>query len=283
MSKKIVNYIIIIFSIILAIAVVLPTGTASKVNPLGYNSICSFAPISSIIFMAVAGFAFLRLKKYSTDVSVVKDNSQLAKTGRRKKFPISYVIRMVFSLVGFIYALLFTIRGISILVFIILNFSNIFSVINSRSLADVNVHNSLIEIFNNSPVHWFQSGILIFNFLIMIHGIIGVYYIFSTGYKVKPMNTEKKLFYLQILSSVAILIFVIAQIRTSGGTIVMMGVFWILNILISVLGGYHIGKGFYNAGITLGITLSERSRKVMIKSAWFVGTLSVAQIIASFL
>lgn len=48
----------IIFTIIyfsLALVTALPTGTASKVSLLGYNALCSFTPISSIIFLVLGG------------------------------------------------------------------------------------------------------------------------------------------------------------------------------------------------------------------------------------
>ncbi len=59
-----------IFVTILAIIALLPTGTASKVNPLGYNSLCSFAPFSSIILLVIGGVLFFTSRKKNTDDDV---------------------------------------------------------------------------------------------------------------------------------------------------------------------------------------------------------------------
>lgn len=61
MSKK--NIVLAVVMIILAIASVLPTGTASKVNILGYNSLCSFSPVSALILIAIAVASILIAKK----------------------------------------------------------------------------------------------------------------------------------------------------------------------------------------------------------------------------
>ncbi len=52
----------IIFTIIyfsLALVTAFPTGTASKVSLLGYNALCSFTPISTIILLALGGLHFI--------------------------------------------------------------------------------------------------------------------------------------------------------------------------------------------------------------------------------
>ena len=97
------------------------------------------------------------------------------------------------------------------------------------------------------------------------------------------MTKEKKLFYLQIISSIAVFIFVIFQIRTSGETAVRIGAFWALCILLAALGGYHIGRGFFNACITLGITFSNRSRKIIMVLACIIAGFSLLQISVSFI
>lgn len=63
MSKKTFLNILMVIATLLAILVLLPLGTATKDNGLGYNSLCSFAPFSSIILLIIAGFAFLVSKK----------------------------------------------------------------------------------------------------------------------------------------------------------------------------------------------------------------------------
>jgi hypothetical protein len=56
-EKQLPNH--IVFTIVyfsLALATALPTGTASKASLMGYNALCSFTPISTIIFLALGGF-----------------------------------------------------------------------------------------------------------------------------------------------------------------------------------------------------------------------------------
>ncbi len=194
----------------------------------------------------------------------------------KRKFPFAYIARLIFTLIGFIYALIFTIKGIFLLLAI---FSKVLGGLEGK----ISINQILIEVFNNSPNHWFDVIIRVFNILILIHAVIGVYYILSTSFKTKPMSKEKKLFLLQIVSSIAILIFIILLIKTSGITDLRMGVFWVLNILISIFGGYHIGKGFFNACITLGITLTQRSRRVIRVLAWIIGAFSIMQITVSLI
>jgi hypothetical protein len=48
----------IVFTVVytvLAIVAALPTGTASKNCLLGYNALCSFTPVSTVILLALAG------------------------------------------------------------------------------------------------------------------------------------------------------------------------------------------------------------------------------------
>lgn len=194
----------------------------------------------------------------------------------KRKFPFAYIARLIFTLIGFIYALIFTIKGIFLLLVI---FSKVLGGLEGK----ISINQTLIEVFNNSPNHWFDVIIRVFNILILIHAVIGVYYILSTSFKTKPMSKEKKLFLMQIISSIAILIFIILLIKTSGVTDLRMGVFWVLNILISIFGGYHIGKGFFNACITLGITLTQRSRRVIRVLAWIIGAFSIMQITVSLI
>ena len=40
---------------VLIIVTLIPNASASKVSMLGYKALCSFSPISSIIFLALAG------------------------------------------------------------------------------------------------------------------------------------------------------------------------------------------------------------------------------------
>lgn len=59
-----------IFMILLAIITLLPIKVADKVSALGYHSFCSFAPISTIILLAVGGILFFTSRKKNTDDDV---------------------------------------------------------------------------------------------------------------------------------------------------------------------------------------------------------------------
>jgi hypothetical protein len=64
-SKKVPTHVVFIVIYVLgAIVTLLPTGTASKDCLLGYNALCSFTPISTAVFVALAGLhIFLHLRK----------------------------------------------------------------------------------------------------------------------------------------------------------------------------------------------------------------------------
>jgi hypothetical protein len=60
----------IIFTIVylsLALVTAVPTGTASKISLLGYNALCSFTPISTIILLALGS---LHLYSYKRNTAV---------------------------------------------------------------------------------------------------------------------------------------------------------------------------------------------------------------------
>ncbi len=203
----------------------------------------------------------------------------MKKTTNKPKSQLAYIIHMLFSLLGFIFILLFCIKGIFSLVYLIMNYKSVVGSLAGEAITS----QTLIELFKYSPGPWFDAIMRIFTILIMLHAIVGGFRIMSTSFKMKPMIKGKKSFYLHILSSIAILIFVFFMMRRTGGNIVQIRMFWALNVLISVLGGYHLARGFYNACITLGISLSIRTRKVVMVLSWIVGGLSIMQIAASFM
>ena len=41
--------------VLLAVVTLLPTGTASKASLLGYEALCSFTPISTVMLLALGG------------------------------------------------------------------------------------------------------------------------------------------------------------------------------------------------------------------------------------
>lgn len=209
-------------------------------------------------------------------------------TKSKRKTPFAYIARLIFTLLGLMYTLIFSIKGICLLTYIFLNFNRIASTLQAgiftkSPAGEININQAIIEVLKYSPSHWFDAILGVFNILILIHGSIGAYYIMSTSFKLRPMPKEKKLFYLQLLSSIAVLIFVIVQIRTTGATVVRMGAFWVMNILIAVLGGYHIGNGVFNACITLGITITQRKARIIKVVAWSIAAVSIVQITASLI
>jgi hypothetical protein len=48
---------------LLALVTLMPTGTASKTCLLGYNALCSFSPISTIILLALGGLHIFLQKR----------------------------------------------------------------------------------------------------------------------------------------------------------------------------------------------------------------------------
>ena len=48
---------------VLIVVTLIPNASASKVSMLGYKAFCSFSPISSIIFLALAGLHIFLYKK----------------------------------------------------------------------------------------------------------------------------------------------------------------------------------------------------------------------------
>jgi hypothetical protein len=68
-NRKIpVHVIFTIVYIILAIVASLPTGTASKNCLLGYNALCSFTPISTVILLALGILHVYLHKKASAKI-----------------------------------------------------------------------------------------------------------------------------------------------------------------------------------------------------------------------
>ena len=68
-DKKISTHTIFMgVELVLAVLTLLPTGTASKACLLGYNSLCSFTPISTIILLSLVGLHFYLHQKEQAKV-----------------------------------------------------------------------------------------------------------------------------------------------------------------------------------------------------------------------
>lgn len=212
----------------------------------------------------------------------------MSKAAAPKKFPFAYIIRLLFTLIGFVYALLFSIKGIGLLLYIFSNYSNGISeilphIFNLSKTEGASVNQAIIEILKYSPGYFYDAVMHVLNILILLHGVIGAYYILSTSFKMKPELREKRLFYLHLLSSIAVLLFIILLAGASGETVTRMRSFWGFSLLLAVLGGYHIGKGFFNSCITLGIVSGRRSRRAILIPAWIIAGVSIMQIAVFFI
>ncbi len=212
----------------------------------------------------------------------------MSTTKKQIKLPIAYVMRYVFSLIGFLYIVLFTVRGISsIISTIVINHEGIGKLLTG-ALAEnhteqITLYNNIVDTLKNTSVYGLDLALGIFNFLIIFHGVIGVGYVLTTNFKSKKMTREKAMFYLQIVSAAGAMFVIIALMMFLGGKIGHMRLFAVLDVLIIVLGGYHLGKGFFNACITLGISISHRSMVIVKVLSWIAAIISLVQIIILFI
>jgi membrane-bound ClpP family serine protease len=94
------------------------------------------------------------------------------------------------------------------------------------------------------------------------------------------MLKEKALIYLQILSAVGAT-FVISALKSPGRA--ASGVIGITGVLAAVLGSFHIANGFVNACITLGISVSPKTKLIVKILSWIIAVFSMLQIVILFL
>jgi len=55
-------------------------------------------------------------------------------------------------------------------------------------------------------------------------------------------------------------------------------IFWILGSLVAALGSFHIANGFFNACITLGISVSPKTKLIVKILSWIIAVFSMLQI-----
>lgn len=190
------------------------------------------------------------------------------------------MIRTLFSAIGFLFVLLFTVRGIYQVAFTIANHANDIGALLSGSSAGQGEHwSAILAALKQSPSPVFDVILLILCSLIMIHGVFGIYYAISTDYNVTKMFKEKALLYLQILSAFGAVFVIMALTMPSGKTATHSVIFWILGCLIAVLGSFHIANGFFNACITLGISVSPKTKLIVKILSWIIAVFSMLQII----
>jgi hypothetical protein len=61
-AKKVILILFVITWLVLAPATLIPRATAHHVSYLGYKAVCSFAPFSTLICLALAAFFYLLLR-----------------------------------------------------------------------------------------------------------------------------------------------------------------------------------------------------------------------------
>lgn len=119
--------------------------------------------------------------------------------------------------------------------------------------------------------------------LIIIHGVIGVFYAILTDYNIKSMLRDKAWFYLQIISAFGAVFVVIALMIPSSNATSHTAAFWLIITLVAVLGSFHIANGFVNACITLGISVSNHIKMAVGVLSWIIAVISMLQIFIIFI
>ncbi len=203
-------------------------------------------------------------------------------SNKKMKFPMPFFIRQLFSVIGFLFTILFTIRGICQAVLTYKNYSEeISSAFSAKDIA-----NGLSIIINNLKhpyIPVLDLCLTVLCILVMVHGVIGCYYAITTEYSLKRMFKEKGWFYLQILSTFGAVYVIIAILRPMSEMKTHSLVFWLVTILIAFIGAFHIANGFYNASITMGISVSHKTKLTFRILAWIVAIISVLQILVYFI
>jgi succinate dehydrogenase/fumarate reductase cytochrome b subunit len=142
---------------------------------------------------------------------------------------------------------------------------------------------AILGALKQSPSPVFDVVLLILCGLIVIHGIIGVCFAISTDFNITKMLKEKALLYLQILSALGATFVIIALTSPTGKTASHSGIIGITGVLAAVLGSFHIANGFVNACITLGISVSQKTKFIVKILSWIIAVFSMIQIIILFL
>lgn len=142
---------------------------------------------------------------------------------------------------------------------------------------------ALLGALKQSPNPIFDVVLMILCGLMIIHAIIGVYYAISTDFNITKMFKEKAFIYLQILSALGATFVINALTSPAGKTASHSGVIGITGVLAAVLGSFHIANGFVNACITLGISVSQKTKFIVKILSWIIAVFSVIQIVVLFL
>ena len=201
---------------------------------------------------------------------------------KRKLLPATFIAKEIFSLIGFLSALLLTVRGICQVIYIFARRSTITAVTQS-GIDPESYLPIVIKVLKNQHIAVLDMLLMILCCFVLFHGILGVYYAIKTDLNIRKMFRGKVWFYLQIISAVAVVFVVMAFIKPAGEIAEHSVISWILTVLAALLGSFHIANGFYNACITLGISVSGKSRRAARIVECTVAVFSMLQIFILFI
>jgi hypothetical protein len=200
----------------------------------------------------------------------------------KAKFSMAFLIRQLFSAIGFLFALIFMIRGVCQAIFTFKNYSGeISAAFSANRISDG--WSLIVGNLKNSYVPALDIFMMVLCGLMLFHGVIGIYYAIFTKYNLKRMFKEKGWFYLQIISAFGAAFVIMAFLRPISEMKAHPLIFYIFIILVAVIGSFHIANGFFNASITLGISVSNRTKLAFRILAWIIAIISVLQIIIFFI
>jgi succinate dehydrogenase/fumarate reductase cytochrome b subunit len=196
----------------------------------------------------------------------------------KHRLPVAYIMRLLFAFIGFVFILLFTIRGVYQIASTLANCSgDLLGLITGDSAAAKSAHlEAVAASLSRSPGPVFDALLLACTFLIFLHGILGVYYAATTKYS---RIIDNKLIFLQIFSALAAGFVLMSLLGPMGGPSAHPAAFWIVCFLFAGFGSFHMGNGLYNACITLGISVSGNVKSALKGFSWFVAVISLIQII----
>ncbi len=197
------------------------------------------------------------------------------------------MLRWLFSITGFLFILLFTIRGMyQVLNLFLYQYSDIGKLFSCIFIGKIDgtsdSWSNIVESMQRSPGYVLDDILVVLVYFVFVHGIIGLYYAISTKFSIMNMLKEKGMIYLQIVSAAAGAIKLMVLMKTSEMKTVHMGLFWVIGVPMAILGTFHIANGFSNACVTFGISVSGRSKVVVKIIKWIIAVFSFIQLVFIF-
>jgi succinate dehydrogenase/fumarate reductase cytochrome b subunit len=186
-------------------------------------------------------------------------------------------MKEIFSAIGLLFILLFTVRGI---------WQTAYTV--SVRFGDIGAGNwsAVFSTFKQSQCHALDVALMIVCVLLLVHAFIGICFAIATDFNLKNMLKQKILILLQIISALGALYVIDMFIRPHGKAVLRpthpVGLCIVVTIL-AALGSFHMANGFVNACVTLGISVSNRTKKAAVFFSAVVAVISMLQIIILFI